>query len=526
MFHRFVQTVFFVFIFGASSAWGGEDYLIASVEANLRSAPHSQSEVISTLLRDTRVTEIATQGNWLNVRVANGYEEGWVFRSVLREPVARVLPPPEVEPQSGQYWLLAIAINEYQNWPKLRTAVNDARDVVKILVRDYGFAADRVITLYDEDATIDNIMSTFQKLKSQVQAEDSVLIYYAGHGVLDEFNSGSWIPVNARENRLGDYITTDRINRVIASLTAKHIFLVADACYSGTLLTTRGREAPQDEFTESYFLERIARASRQALTSGGIEEVLDDGRDGHSVFAYHFLNELNRNTLPYFAASSLSSQVEELVLRNADQRPHWDRLRNTGDENGEFFFLRRGLTTRTGPMLTLRSEPADATIIIEGEVMGRGEVHLPLKGVTQPVEVAVERAGYNRLSQAIAVTPGKAQTVSLSLNPDANTISDIRTVTDRLNTMIAALQKRNEAELATVATLSPASVPVWAKLRQFARIDAELQNIRVSPERATATIRMVELQEGSGDTVIPGGHWQTQLLTVTKTDQQWGKIEW
>ena len=526
MFHRLVQVVSFVFIFGISPAWGGNDFFIAGIEAKLRSAPHGQSPIVATLLRDTRVTKIADLGNWLNVRVTNGYDEGWIFRSVLREPVADMLKRSDLQPQTGQYWLLAIAINEYQNWPKLRTAINDAREVVKILVRDYGFAAERVITLYDEDATIDNIMSTFQKLKSQVQADDSVLIYYAGHGVLDEFNSGSWIPVNARENRLGDYITTDRINRVIASLTAKHIFLVADACYSGTLLTTRGREARHDEFTESYFLERVARASRQALTSGGIEEVLDDGRDGHSVFAYHFLNELNRNTLPYFAASSLSSQVEELVWRNADQRPHWDRLRNTGDENGEFFFLRQGFTTQTGPMLTLRSEPADANIIVEGELMGRGEVHLPLKGVIEPISVSVERTGYNRLAQAITVTPDKSQTVSLSLTPDANTISDIRTVTDRLNTMVAALQKRNEEELTNVATLSPASVPIWAKLRQFSRVDAELQNIRVSPERATATIRMVKLQESSGDTVIPGGHWQTQLLTVTKTDQQWGKIEW
>jgi hypothetical protein len=243
--------------------------------------------VVTLLDKGARVEEIQTRGHWLNVRLPDG-QSGWIFRNVLQPAASPFSQQPGVLQNVGHHWLLAIDINEYAHWPKLNTASNDAREVARTMTRDYGFDPDRVITLYDQEATIDNILSAFVKLKAQVKAEDSVMVYYAGHGLLDDFDAGSWVPVNAREQKIGDYITTDRINRMIATLVAKHVFLVADACYSGALFTSRGRQV-SNEINESYFLDRVKRASRQALTSGGIEEVQDDGREGHSVFAYHFL---------------------------------------------------------------------------------------------------------------------------------------------------------------------------------------------------------------------------------------------
>ena len=240
----------------------------------------------------------------------------------------------------GEYWALIIGIDDYVHWPKLRTAVNDARALETLLLEKYGFSPDHIISLTDQNATAQALIDAFRDLYYRLEEEDSLLIYYAGHGYLDEFDMGSWIPVDAQQGTLSEYIGTDRINSMITKLRARHIFLVADACYSGSLLATRGVSTPST-FKDRYFSENFRRTSRQVLTSGGLEVVTDTGFDNHSIFAYHFLRELTYNNQPFLAASDLSARVENLVIRNANQAPRWSRLRNSGDEDGEFFFLQR-----------------------------------------------------------------------------------------------------------------------------------------------------------------------------------------
>lgn len=250
---------------------------------------------------------------------------------------------PELNTQNirGEFWALIIGINDYTHWPKLETAVNDARELENILLNKYGFSPERIISLTDRDATAQSLIDAFRNLYYQLEEEDSLLVYYAGHGYLDEFDMGSWIPVDAQQGALSEYVGTDRINQMISKLRARHIFLVADACYSGSLLATRGTSR-KSVFEDRYFKENFRRISRQVLTSGGLEVVTDHGFDNHSIFAYHFLRELSHNTHPFLSASELSARIESLVIRNADQSPKWSRLRNSGDEDGEFFFLQNG----------------------------------------------------------------------------------------------------------------------------------------------------------------------------------------
>ena len=245
----------------------------------------------------------------------------------------------------NNYRALLIGINDYQHWPKLQTAVNDVRALESLLIEKYHFSPDRITTLIDDEATAQRIIDTFKELNRTLNRKDALLIYYAGHGYLDEFDVGSWVPVDAQENALNQYLATDRIHRIVAKLSARHIFLVADACFSGSLLATRGSPLT-DVHHDRFFTHHVQRMSRQVLASGGLETVADLGPDNHSIFAYHFLRELTLNDQPFFSASELSAQVAKLVTRNGEQTPQWSRLRNTGDENGEFFFLQ---TTRSPP---------------------------------------------------------------------------------------------------------------------------------------------------------------------------------
>ncbi|MDH4206473.1 MAG: caspase family protein, partial [Desulfobacteraceae bacterium] len=98
----------------------------------------------------------------------------------------------------GAYWALIIGINDYKDpkIPDLETAVKDARAMAELLCERYGF---QVKLLLDRKATKEAIYQALRNLASSTKSDDSVLIYYAGHGDLDRtYNDGWWIPVDAK----------------------------------------------------------------------------------------------------------------------------------------------------------------------------------------------------------------------------------------------------------------------------------------------------------------------------------------
>ena len=72
------------------------------------------------------------------------------------------------------------------------------------------------------------------------------------------------------------------------------------------------------------------------LTSGSNEPVADQGKDGHSVFAYHLIKFLKENDKPYMIAGRIADHVIPLVARNAEQMPRSQPLQGANDEGGQF----------------------------------------------------------------------------------------------------------------------------------------------------------------------------------------------
>jgi hypothetical protein len=88
-------------------------------------------------------------------------------------------------------------------------------------------------------------------------------------------------------------------------------------------------------------MKESSRKSRQALTSGGVEPVLDGGREGHSVFAYYFLQAMVNLRGAYFDAGQVYDELRFPVTRNSDQIPQFAPIKDTGDEGGQFIFVRK-----------------------------------------------------------------------------------------------------------------------------------------------------------------------------------------
>ena len=76
-------------------------------------------------------------------------------------------------------------------------------------------------------------------LREALDEEDNLLIYYAGHGKLDESQElGYWLPIDAEQGNNINWISNKAITDILNVIEAKHILVVADSCYAGTLTQT------------------------------------------------------------------------------------------------------------------------------------------------------------------------------------------------------------------------------------------------------------------------------------------------
>lgn len=253
------------------------------------------------------------------------------------------LPLPSVVMAAKQY-ALAIGINNYQNLSKLETAVNDAKDVARVLREEFGF---EVKLLLDAEATREKIMDALQAYEQLLKAGDRLLIYYAGHGYKDTtVNKAYWNPVNATSSR-SSWISSDDVTTSLRGIKlAQQILIVSDSCYSGELARSYDLRptAPATSPTErNNFLTRTSKEkSRILIASGGNEPVADGGGGKHSLFAAKFLLGLRELNLKAFTVSELfDSYIKVSVGGNSDQLPRMGPLMAAEHDGGEFIFVRQ-----------------------------------------------------------------------------------------------------------------------------------------------------------------------------------------
>jgi hypothetical protein len=232
----------------------------------------------------------------------------------------------------GAYHAVVIGINDYTSLPKLKTAIADARAVAKTLKEKYNFT----VRLLENPSRAD-IMDVFDEVREVLEESDNLLIYYAGHGWLDQQSRrGYWLPVDAKVDRRSRWLSNSDLTDALQAILAKHVLVVADSCFSGTL--TRSIKVPD---RNPNFIKRMAeKRARVVLSSGGLEPVSDSGGGDHSVFAAQFLNALNENGA-IMDGTQLFETVRHKVVLNAEQTPEYSDIRLAGHEGGDFLFVRR-----------------------------------------------------------------------------------------------------------------------------------------------------------------------------------------
>jgi hypothetical protein len=230
-----------------------------------------------------------------------------------------------------------IGINDYQDKkiPALKTAVNDARELASLLQSKYGFKVD---LLLDRRATRKDIIDKLRDLAANSSDDESVLIYYAGHGDIDRvLNDGWWVPADAKGGDSSTYLDNTIVQKAMKGMRAKHVLLVSDSCYSGTLFG-EGRSLPP-LIDDKFYLNLYNEKSRWGMTSGNKTPVSDSGSEGHSIFAYQLIKALTKNDKPYVTTQEIYGQIAPIIANNSEQQPLCSPIRDTGDQGGGFVFV-------------------------------------------------------------------------------------------------------------------------------------------------------------------------------------------
>jgi hypothetical protein len=241
----------------------------------------------------------------------------------------------------GTYHALIIGINDYKEWPRLQTAVKDATVIRETLVSRYGFNEENVILRTDGKASRLQIIADLRYLAKSMSKSDNLLVYYAGHGQLDDLTGeGYWVPAEGKLQVPGTWVANSYIKAVLSSekVRAKNVIVIADSCYSGSML--RGGSSPMSMNDKRYrekLAKKAALRSRQVISSGGVEPVADGGAEGHSLFAFYLINALQKNDQEVIDLENLfHTKVWKPVTEIGDQRPNVGRLKTPMDQDGQF----------------------------------------------------------------------------------------------------------------------------------------------------------------------------------------------
>ena len=318
-----------------------------------------------------------------------------------------------------------------RRWSDLRGAVNDARNMKELLVSRFGFDRDNIHTLYNEEATRDNILAAIQQYIIDIpEPGDEVFFFYAGHGsqvpnsLSDELNKldETLVPTDAFFG--APDIRDKELRKLFNNALDKDVrlTLIFDSCHSGSI--TRGVPSGIAERKIDPALYDVADASLNNLPSpeerGAL--VLSSARDEQTakerynrqtdaitgIFTDSFIRVV-RESAPNEPVSRIMARVNAIVSSSiSDQDPVLAGLPERvnaplfGTEADADDAVYAGVLQRAGNIVVLQGGRAIG--LNNGAVLQHHTQH------ENPVEIRVTQL--NQLTEAIAeIISGDASSV-------------------------------------------------------------------------------------------------------------------
>jgi len=301
---------------------------------------------------------------------------------------------------------IIIGINKYDNLQRpLETAVSDAEELARILKHHHEQLAEKyqeqnkyeVRLLTDENATLEKLDQLLENFRNgqipldnetvQVDGNDRVIFYFAGHGKATETENGltGYLLPQDAANDTSTWLPMRKLHDALLKLHCRHMLLILDCCFAGAFRwVTRQRdvELAVPVYQETY--DRFIRdPAWQVITSAGYnQKALDSlgfrGRvsgTNHSPFAQALFDALQGKNDPrsqrtadtdndhILIANELEIYLANNVYTVADKHSHEQTpslFSLDKHRNGRFFFLLKDFNRdklKEAPKITPENNP-------------------------------------------------------------------------------------------------------------------------------------------------------------------------
>jgi tetratricopeptide (TPR) repeat protein len=348
------------------------------------------------------------------------------------------------KPTVPRGYALVVGVSKYKSLSaelQLDSPEKDAEAIYRVLISAGGgaFPAENVHKLLGSDATLEKIRYELEVwLPSVAQPTDRVVVFFAGHGVLDKEGRGYLAPSDVDPSRLdATAYPMAQLGQVLGSkVKAKWKVLLADACHSGKINPETTNEKLDQQFNglPKDFLTFTAATER--------ERSYEDPNlsTGYGLFSYYLTQAwqgnadndpcdgvITANELRDYVFTHVTSHIRRMRELEPDPKKR-ETLSQTPTAHGDYdprmllgvntsCLNREGSTPLIGAAIVeVNVDAVDVYVDdkLEGKVARNKPLRLP--GLATGIHVFKGcRDGYECDTKKILIAPGQDVTVTLRI---------------------------------------------------------------------------------------------------------------
>jgi hypothetical protein len=228
-----------------------------------------------------------------------------------------------------------------EQWDALDNPIDDVTTIGNVLSSTYGFD-----TKIYKDQTLDQINTTIADFlrNTKFGLHSELLVFFAGHGYFDPgLNKGFVVASDSLHahkdsDRYKTCLSLDELADTLGKSRCRHVFLMLDTCFGGTVLPKYALGKTRGEIDRSVVDGILDNAkSRIVLASVGKVEALDGDKGGHSPFALRVIEAL-QNKKGENQGVVTARMIFNDAAWNRKQAPVFGGLPGQED-GGEFLFV-------------------------------------------------------------------------------------------------------------------------------------------------------------------------------------------
>lgn len=302
--------------------------------------------------------------------------------------------------EESDLYVVAIGVSDYDDDDlDLQFAAKDAQDIINT-VETKTTGNKHTLLLKDKEMSGKADLEKVRAFLADAKEDDRVILYIAGHGMLDSkleyhFAPAGFNPARVRSTGISMKALTDTLQ----STRARHRLLLLDTCHSGSVgesdadklaaagvalppgvraVSTRGMKVKKTESkltdtqTKRYMEDMFAgspeyRGINIVAASAGAEFAMESGEWNNGVFSYAIMKtlndaegaDINGNKVLSVAELQLGVQSQVLELTRGAQRPAAVALDNGDMELNNFKPELPEVATESKPVITAEMSEDD-----------------------------------------------------------------------------------------------------------------------------------------------------------------------